>query len=103
MPFKEPGTDELLARNGLDVSPHAADAARADAVVLTLGTPTFSHIEIDMGDIRSVLDDLLPHFREGHTVIPQPETVLAGSDEIIALTAPEAEDQLRHAVMGPGD
>src|SRR5438067_9403157 len=39
--------------------------------------------------------------REGHTVIPQPETVLAGSDEIIALTAPDAEDQLRHAVMGP--
>jgi len=38
--------------------------------------------------------------REGHTVIPQPETVLAGSDEIIALTAPEAEDQLRQVVMG---
>jgi trk system potassium uptake protein TrkA len=41
--------------------------------------------------------------REGHTVIPQPETVMAGSDEIIALTAPENEDQLRHVVMGTGD
>jgi len=38
--------------------------------------------------------------RESHIVIPQPETVLAGSDEIIALTAPESEDQLRAAVMG---
>jgi trk system potassium uptake protein TrkA len=38
--------------------------------------------------------------REGHIVIPQPETVLAGSDEIIALTVPIAEDQLRSVVLG---
>jgi trk system potassium uptake protein TrkA len=38
--------------------------------------------------------------REGHVVIPQPETVLAGSDEVIALTAPEAEEALRQAVIG---
>src|SRR5256884_1955669 len=41
--------------------------------------------------------------REGHIVIPQPETVLAGSDEIIALTAPENEDQLRHGVLGSSE
>jgi trk system potassium uptake protein TrkA len=38
--------------------------------------------------------------RDGHVVIPQPETVLTAGDEVIALTAPEAEDQLRMAVMG---
>ena len=38
--------------------------------------------------------------REGHIVIPQPETVLTGGDEIIALTAPESEEQLRQVVMG---
>src|SRR3954466_16254657 len=54
MPFKEPGTDELLARVPLGVSARAADAARADSIVLTLGTPALSHIEIDMGDIRAV-------------------------------------------------
>src|SRR5215218_3267791 len=53
MPFKEPGTQELLDRVGLELSDRAADAAQADAIVLTLGTPTFSHIEIDMGDIRT--------------------------------------------------
>src|SRR3954453_22586626 len=83
MPFKEPGTDELLAGNGLDVSPHAADAARADAVVLTLGTPTFSHIEIDMGDIRSVLDDLLPVLREGQTIVLR-STVAPGTTDFVA-------------------
>jgi UDP-N-acetyl-D-mannosaminuronic acid dehydrogenase len=83
MPFKEPGTDELLARVGLDVSPHAADAARADAIVLTLGTPTFSHIEIDMGDIRSVLDDLLPVLRAGQTIVLR-STVAPGTTEFVA-------------------
>jgi trk system potassium uptake protein len=38
--------------------------------------------------------------REGHVVIPQPETVLTEGDEIIALTTPEAEEALRVAVMG---
>jgi trk system potassium uptake protein TrkA len=37
--------------------------------------------------------------REGHVVIPQPETVLAAGDEIVALAAPESEDSLRHAVV----
>jgi trk system potassium uptake protein TrkA len=38
--------------------------------------------------------------REGHVVIPQPETVLAGGDEVIVLTAPESEASIRGAVMG---
>src|SRR3954463_10009614 len=83
MPFKEPGTDELLARVQLDVTAHAADAARADAIVLTLGTPSFSHIEIDMGDIRSVLDDLLPVLREGQTIVLR-STVAPGTTEFVA-------------------
>ncbi len=42
--------------------------------------------------------------REGHVVIPQPETVLAPGDEIICLAAPDSEEALRQAVfavMGP--
>src|SRR5919205_1049269 len=83
MPFKEPGTDELLARVRLDLSDRAADAAQADAIVLTLGTPTFSHIEIDMGDIRTVLDALLPHLRPGHLLVLR-STVAPGTTEFVA-------------------
>jgi UDP-N-acetyl-D-mannosaminuronic acid dehydrogenase len=83
MPFKEPGTDELLARTSLELSTRAADAARADAIVLTLGTPAFSHIEIDMGDIRAVLDDLLPLLREGQLVVLR-STVAPGTTEFVA-------------------
>jgi trk system potassium uptake protein TrkA len=38
--------------------------------------------------------------REGHVVIPQPETVLGVGDEIVALAAPEAEGPLRTAITG---
>jgi trk system potassium uptake protein TrkA len=41
--------------------------------------------------------------REGHVVIPQPETVLAGGDEVLALASPGAEGTLRAAIMGEGD
>jgi len=38
--------------------------------------------------------------REGHVVIPQPETRLASRDEIIAIATPEVEEPLRRALMG---
>jgi UDP-N-acetyl-D-mannosaminuronic acid dehydrogenase len=76
MPFKEPGADELLARVPLALSAHAAD-------VLTLGTPSFSHIEIDMGDIRSVLDDLLPVLRKDQLLVLR-STVAPGTTEFVA-------------------
>src|SRR3954452_22097882 len=83
MPLKDPAADELLARVALDLSAHAADAAQADAVVLTLGTPSFSHIEIDMGDIRSVLDDLLPVLRTDQLLVLR-STVAPGTTEFVA-------------------
>src|SRR3954447_16648190 len=83
MPFKEPGTDELIARAPIALSGHAADAAQADAIVLTLGTPALSHIEIDIRDIRTVLDDLLPHLREEHMLVLR-STVAPGTTEFVA-------------------
>jgi UDP-N-acetyl-D-mannosaminuronic acid dehydrogenase len=83
MPFKEPSTDELIARVELGLSSHAADAAQADAIVLTLGTPAMSHIEIDIRDIRAVLDDLLPHLREDHLLVLR-STVAPGTTEFVA-------------------
>jgi UDP-N-acetyl-D-mannosaminuronic acid dehydrogenase len=83
MPFKEPGTDELLGRVDLALSHRAADGAQARAIVLTLGTPSFSHIEIDMGDIRAVLDDLLPLLQDGQLVVLR-STVAPGTTEFVA-------------------
>jgi trk system potassium uptake protein len=39
--------------------------------------------------------------REGHVVIPQPETQVAVGDEILAIATPEVEEILRQALVGP--
>jgi trk system potassium uptake protein TrkA len=41
--------------------------------------------------------------RESHVVIPQPETVIAAGDEVLALAVAEAESGLRAAILGSAD
>ncbi|MBV8988259.1 MAG: nucleotide sugar dehydrogenase [Solirubrobacterales bacterium] len=87
MPFAETGTQALLervARTGrLELTERAADAARADDIVLTLGTPSFSHIESDLRQVRAAMDDLLPLLREGHAVILR-STIAPGTTDFVA-------------------
>jgi UDP-N-acetyl-D-mannosaminuronic acid dehydrogenase len=87
MPFRETGTQELLDRvlpsGRFERTRVAADAARADHIVLTLGTPAHVHIEIDVSQIRDVLDALLPVLREGHSIVLR-STVAPGTTEWVA-------------------
>ena len=83
MPFAETGAQEVLDRVGLTLSDRVADAAGADHIVLTLGTPALSHIEIDLRDIRAVLDALLPVLRPGHSLILR-STIAPGTTEFVA-------------------
>jgi UDP-N-acetyl-D-mannosaminuronic acid dehydrogenase len=87
MPFEETGGQPLLERvhasGRLALSERVADAARARQIVITLGTPSFSHIEIDMREIRSALDDLLGVLEPGHSLILR-STVAPGTTEFVA-------------------
>ena len=87
MPFRETGTGELLERvlpsGRLELTRHVQEAARADHLVLTLGTPAYVHIEIDVSQIRAVIDDLLPVLREGHSLVLR-STVAPGTTEWVA-------------------
>ena len=87
MPFAEAGAQELLDRVGptgrLRLSDRVVDAAQAEHIIVTLGTPSFSHIEIDMRQIRSALDDLLPVLRAGQSLILR-STVAPGTTEFVA-------------------
>ena len=87
MPFAETGAQELLDRvhasGRLSLSERVADAALARHIVITLGTPSFSHIEIDMRDIRSALDDLLSVLAPGHSLILR-STIAPGTTEFVA-------------------
>jgi UDP-N-acetyl-D-mannosaminuronic acid dehydrogenase len=87
MPFEETGAQAVLDRvhasERLSLSELVPDAARARQIVITLGTPSFSHIEIDMRDIRSALDDLLGVLAPGHSLILR-STVAPGTTEFVA-------------------
>ena len=87
MPYRETGTQELLervlARGGFERTRMVADAARAEHIVLTLGTPAHVHIEIDVSQIRGVVDDLLPVLREGHSLVLR-STVAPGTTDWVA-------------------
>jgi UDP-N-acetyl-D-mannosaminuronic acid dehydrogenase len=87
MPFEETGAQQVLDRvaasGRLTLSERVADAASARHIVITLGTPSFSHIEIDMRDIRSALDDLLGALRPGHALTLR-STVAPGTTEFVA-------------------
>jgi UDP-N-acetyl-D-mannosaminuronic acid dehydrogenase len=110
MPFEEPGATDVLRRvtdAGLITwADRVAEAAHAEHIVTTLGTPSFSHIEIDLSQIRSVLDELLPHLRAGQsltlrsTIAPRTTEFVAGyitkhrpdltvGDDIFVAHAPE--------------
>ena len=87
MPFNETGTQELLDRviasGRLELAERAADAARADDIVITIGTPSFSHIESDLRQVRSAVDDLLPMLRPGHAMILR-STIAPGTTDFVA-------------------
>jgi len=87
MPFAETGAQQLLERvhrgGALSLSERVADAARARQIVLTLGTPSFSHIEIDVRHIRSALDDLLGALADGHSLILR-STIAPGTTDFVA-------------------
>jgi len=87
MPFNEAGTQALLDRVGssgrLELTERASDAARADDIVITIGTPSFSHVESDLRQVRAAVDDLLPLLRPGHSLILR-STIAPGTTEFVA-------------------
>src|SRR6185312_13427054 len=87
MPFVEAGTQDLLERvwasGRLELSERAADAARADDIVITIGTPSFSHVESDLSQVRAAVDDLLPLLHPGHALILR-STIAPGTTDFVA-------------------
>ncbi|MEA2160058.1 MAG: UDP-N-acetyl-D-mannosaminuronic acid dehydrogenase [Solirubrobacteraceae bacterium] len=87
MPFVEAGTQELLERvmekGQLELTERAADAAQADDIVITIGTPSFSHVESDLRQVRAAVDDLMPLLHAGHNLVLR-STIAPGTTEFVA-------------------
>jgi UDP-N-acetyl-D-mannosaminuronic acid dehydrogenase len=87
MPWSEAGTQELLDRvsktGRFELAERAADAAQTDDIVITIGTPSFSHLESDLRQVRAAVDDLLPLLRPGHALILR-STIAPGTTQFVA-------------------
>jgi UDP-N-acetyl-D-mannosaminuronic acid dehydrogenase len=83
MPFRETGAQDLLDRAELALSDRIGDAAQATHIVITLGTPSFSQIEIDISQIRRALDELRGELRAGQSLILR-STVAPGTTDFVA-------------------
>lgn len=82
MPFSEPGYDELVARREFRIEADLAVAARADAIIITVGTPLAGHIEADLSQIHRVLEQLGPHLRPDQLLCLR-STVGPGTTEFV--------------------
>ena len=84
MPFKEPGTDEVLERVTLDVSARASDAADSAAIILTLGTPAaVAHRDRHRRDPRRCSTTCCPCCAPGQLLVLR-STVGPGTTEFVA-------------------
>src|SRR2546422_4573553 len=79
------------------------EGGRISIVEMTLpdGAPSVGHplYELRMPPDSAVVAVL----RDGHVVIPQPETVFSAGDEVVALCSPGSEGSLRATIVGGDD
>ena len=86
MPFREEGGEALLKKvhgtDRLTVSSEANNVARAELVVLTIGTPVDEFHNPNLSVLTRCLDELIPHLRDGQTIILR-STVAPGTTDYI--------------------
>ena len=85
MPFLENGADELLPRvlatGRLEMGTSAAMIARADAVILVIGTPVDEFLGPSMRVFERAVDQIAPHIADGALVVLR-STVYPGHDRV---------------------
>ena len=86
MPFLENGADELLPRvlatGRLEMDTSASMMARADAVVLVIGTPVDEFLGPSMRVFERAVDQIAPHVADGALVVLR-STVYPGTTEYV--------------------
>lgn len=86
MPFHEEGGAEVLtrvlARGTLELSTRPDALGSCRYLILIIGTPVDEHLNPSFSGIVKVLDDCLPHFRDGQTLILR-STVYPGISQFV--------------------
>ena len=73
LPFDEPGAHSVLAHvlraDRLSATTDPAVLARADAVVVVIGTPIDKHLNPEALDVPRQVEELAPHLRDGQLLV----------------------------------
>jgi UDP-N-acetyl-D-mannosaminuronic acid dehydrogenase len=71
MPFQEDGAEDVLARVGknLVATMDPADVARAEHVIVVIGTPVDEHLDPRPTAVPDAIEALGPHLRDGQLLI----------------------------------
>jgi UDP-N-acetyl-D-mannosaminuronic acid dehydrogenase len=86
MPFLETGADEMLRRvldsGRLELDSSAELIARADSVIVVIGTPVDEFLGPSMRVFERAVDQIAPHLRDGALVVLR-STVYPGTTEYV--------------------
>jgi UDP-N-acetyl-D-mannosaminuronic acid dehydrogenase len=82
MPFREPGYEEIIAGRTFHVVHDPSVVARAETIVVTVGTPLHNHIETDLSQVQDVLEGIGEHLRPGQLLCLR-STVAPGTTQFV--------------------
>jgi UDP-N-acetyl-D-mannosaminuronic acid dehydrogenase len=73
LPFREEGAEEVLRRTlssgRFSASAEASVVARADVVVIVIGTPVDEHLNPDANAVPAALGECFPHMHDGQMLV----------------------------------
>jgi UDP-N-acetyl-D-mannosaminuronic acid dehydrogenase len=85
MPFQDEGADQLLASligQRVTATDDFGAVARADVIIVSIGTPVDEHLNPRVQDLQDLLDQLRPYMRDGHLLILR-STIFPGTTQLV--------------------
>ena len=93
VPFLEKGAEELLKKllptGRLELASDPSSIARTDTIILVIGTPIDEFMNPSVRIFERVIDDLLPHLKNGSLIVLR-STVFPGTTDSVALRLRDA-------------
>ncbi len=85
MPFRDEGADQLLSEvvgRSLVATDDVEAIARADVIVVSIGTPVDEHLNPRVQDLLLLLNELRPRLRDGQLLVLR-STIYPGTTELV--------------------
>ena len=81
-PFKEPGFQELIKDLEFEITADESTLGKCENIIITVGTPIYPHLEINLEGISRVIQNILMYSKKGQNIILR-STVAIGTTEFV--------------------